>query len=301
VTGSSRSDVDAAIGRIKTTYGGWVRGTPIARMREDWDQLFRVDDLKATLESVDADGVPAMWVSAANVGAGRAILYLHGGGFQVGSANSHAELMACLSRATGCRVLGVNYRLAPEHTYPAALRDTRTAYEWLLTQKRSANHCALAGDSAGANLVLLLLLALRDEGRLMPAAAALLSPWTDLTAGGESYSTRSASDPIHQRPMVLALARSYLGPAIDARSPAVSPLFADMRGLPPLLIQVGDRETLLSDSVALADIARERGVIVELEVWKDMFHVFQQFPRDLIEARDAIAVIGRFLNQRLDL
>jgi monoterpene epsilon-lactone hydrolase len=299
VSRSSEADIEAAVRRIKKVTGGWVRGTTVVQMRTDWDQLFSVDHPAAQLTPINAGGVPAVWVIAPGARFDRAILYLHGGGFQIGSTNSHAELMVNISRAAGCAVLGLNYRRAPEYIYPIAIQDTRAAYDWLCQQMKSPSYIGLAGDSAGGNLVLLLVLALRDEGKHMPAGAALLSPWTDLTAQGASYKSPPTIDPIHQRPMVMALAKTYLG-GRDAASPLVSPLFADFHGLPPLLVQVGDREILLSDSVSLAEACAAKNVTVDLTVWSNMFHVFQQFSNDLVEARSAIAAIGRFFHERLN-
>jgi acetyl esterase/lipase len=292
---NSEAPLGAAIARVKKVYQSWYRSTTIAQMRDDWDSLFGSAAVNASIESVSAGGVPAQWIDAAGARRDRAVLYFHGGGFQVGSTRSHCELMACISEAAGCRVLGADYRLAPEHRFPAALHDACAAFDWLLAQGFRPADIALAGDSAGAGLALSTLLSLRDAGRAMPAAAVLMSAWTDLTASGESYATRATADPIHQRPMILAIARNYLGADGDARDPRASPLFADLRGLPPLLIQVGDRETVLSDSTRLADKARAAGVSVELEVWERMIHVFQQFPAELAEAREALQSIGAFL------
>lgn len=292
--------VDVVIDRVRRTYRSWGRGTSVAQMRSDWDRLFAAGGLDAALESVDAGGVPGLWVTAASARSDRVLLYFHGGGFQVGSTRSHAELMASISQAAGCRVLGIDYRLAPENCFPAPLDDAQTAFRWLRSQGFGASHIALGGDSAGGGLALSTLLALRNAGESLPACAVLLSAWTDLTASGEAYESRAASDPIHQRPMILAMARNYLGATADATDPLASPLFADLTGLPPLLLQVGDRETVLSDSTAFADKARAAGVKVELEVWEEMIHVFQQFPAELVQAREAIAVIGTFLRRHAD-
>ena len=292
---TTETPIDTVIARVRKVYGGWGHSTTIEQMRRDWDELFGSDAFAATVEPVSANGLNAQWITAPGARRDKVVVYFHGGGFQVGSARSHRELMACISEAGACRVLGVDYRLAPEHRFPAALHDARAAYEWLLAQGMRAADIALAGDSAGAGLVLSTLLSLRDAGRPLPAAAVLMSAWTDLTASGQTYETRAQSDPIHQRQMILAMARSYLGDEGDARDPLASPLFADPKGLPPLLMQVGDRETVLSDSTHFADKARAAGVHVELEVWEHMIHVFQQFPSELIEARKALQSIGAFL------
>lgn len=292
--------VDEVIERVRRVYGSWKRDTTVAQMRQDWDTLFGGVPVDAALEDVDAGGVKAQWVSAPGVDAQRAVLYFHGGGFQVGSLVSHRELMAQLSAAAQCRVLGVDYRLAPEHRYPAALDDASAAWQWLIGQGFEARHIALAGDSAGGGLALSLLLRLRDAGQPLPAAAVLMSAWTDLTASGASYGTRADSDPIHQRPMIVAMARNYLGKEGNPADPQVSPLFADLKGLPPLLAQVGDRETVLDDSRDFVARAKEAGVDATLQVWDHMIHVFQQFPAQLPEARAAIQDLGRFLRQHLE-
>jgi monoterpene epsilon-lactone hydrolase len=301
--------IEAVIARVKQVYGRWGRATGVAQMRADWDALFGAVAVDAHIEPVivraallgntGGEALGGEWVTAAGARQDRAVLYLHGGGFQVGSSRSHRELMAGISRAADARVFGLDYRRAPEHRFPAPLDDALDAFDWLSAQGFAASALALAGDSAGAGLALATLLALRDAGRALPAAAVLMSAWTDLTASGPSYQSRAARDPIHQRAMILAMARNYLGADGDARDPRASPLFAELRGLPPLLIQVGDRETVLSDSTLFADKARAAGVRVELEVWDDMIHVFQQFPAELIEAREALGSIGTFLREHL--
>jgi monoterpene epsilon-lactone hydrolase len=293
--------VDSVIARVKAVYGSWRRDTTVAQMRADWDHLFSATG-DASVEAIECGGVPCQWITAPGARADKAIAYLHGGGFQVGSLASHRELMAGLSAAAGARVLGVGYRLAPEHRYPAALDDTIAAWGWLRAHGFRARDIAFAGDSAGAGLALSTLLALQDKGQELPAAALLMSAWTDLTASGESYETRATEDPIHQRPMILATARNYLGKAGDANHPLVSPLMAlpaQLRGLPPMLFQVGDRETVLSDSEAFARKAREAGANARCEAWPGMIHVFQQFPAELHEARQAIASAGQFLAAHL--
>lgn len=291
--------VEQVIERVRQVYGSWKRDTTVAQMRQDWDALFGGVPVNATTEAVNAGGVKALWVNSPGVDAQRVVLYFHGGGFQVGSVVSHLELMAGLSAASRCCVLGVDYRLAPEHRYPAALDDAWVAHQWLVGQGVAPNHIALAGDSAGGGLALSLLLRLREAGQPMPAAVALMSAWTDLTASGASYSTRASTDPIHQRPMIVAMARNYLGKDGNAADPLVSPLFADLKGLPPLLAQVGDRETVLDDSRDFVARARGAGVDATLQVWDHMIHVFQQFPAQLPEARAAIDDMGRFLQRHL--
>jgi monoterpene epsilon-lactone hydrolase len=293
--------IDLAIARIRAVYRSWNRDTSVTQMRSDWDAAFGGSTAAVTYERVSAGGVDGEWISPANAPLDKAILYFHGGGFRIGSVASHRDLIAQIALAGGCRVLAINYRLAPEHRFPAALDDALAAHGWMLDQGLKPDNIAFAGDSAGGNLVLAAMLALRERGLPLPIAAALMSPWTDLAATGTSYVSRAEADPIHQRPMILALAKNYLGGQGDPCDPLVSPLYADLRGLPPLLIQVGDRETVLDDSVMLTDLARAAGVDVHLEVWGGMIHVFQMFGAELPEARRAIASIAGFLNQHLHI
>lgn len=286
--------IDQVIEQVQAVYGSWGRKTTVAQMRADWDRLFGETVSPDSSQPVDADGVCAAWIDAPEIDRDRVLLYFHGGGFQVGSVRSHFDLMHRLSAAARCRVLAVDYRLAPEHIFPAALEDALSAYAWLLEQGVPATNIALAGDSAGGGLALSLLLQLRDAGLALPASAAVMSAWTDMTASGESYQTRADSDPIHQRRMVLAMAGNYLGQQ-DASDPRVSPLFAELQGLPPLLLQVGDRETVLDDSRMFARKAQAAGVAVQLQVYDAMIHVFQQFPQQLAQAREAIAAVGQHL------
>lgn len=293
--------IDLAIERIRAVYRNWNRDTSVAQMRSDWDAAFGSSTAAVICERIVAGGVDGEWISPASAPDDRAILYFHGGGFRIGSVTSHRDLIAQIALASGCRVLAINYRLAPEHRFPAALDDALAAYGWMLGQGLSPDNIAFAGDSAGGNLVLATMLALRDRGLALPISAVLMSPWTDLAATGASYVSRAEADPIHQRPMILALAKNYLGGQGDPCDPLVSPLYADLRGLPPLLIQVGDRETVLDDSVMFAEKARAAGIDVSLEVWDGMIHVFQMFGAELSEAHRAIASIAGFMNRHLHI
>lgn len=281
--------------RIQGVYSSWSRDTSVAQMREDWDALFGVDGAGVAIEQVQVGETSAEWLKP-EAGKSAVLLYLHGGGFKLGSLTSHRELMLGIAQAAGVSVLGLAYRLAPEFRFPAPLDDTCAAYRWLLAQGVSPNQIILAGDSAGGNLVMTALIRLRDAGDPMPAGAVLLSPWTDLTASGDSYETRKRADPIHQRRMIQAMAEHYLA---GADPKLASPLFADLRGLPPTLIQVGDAETVLSDAVDLAQRMDDAGNDVHLQVWPRMIHVFQQFPHELSEARQARQEIGAFIERAL--
>jgi epsilon-lactone hydrolase len=292
------------IDRVRGVYGSWRRDTGVTRMREDWEALFAPRD-EIALSHFTLGGVDVAWVIASGAAASgaatpdadsaRTLVYFHGGGFRVGSVRSHCELMWHLSRAAGCRVLGVDYRLAPEHAHPAPLHDALAVYRALLAGGVEAGDIALAGDSAGGNIVLNLLLQLRDTGEPMPARAVLMSAWTDLAATGESYQTRAGADPIHQQRMIQSMAAGYLGTGVSPEDPAVSPLYAPLHGLPPLLLQVGDAETVLDDSRLFAQRAQAAGGAATLSVYPHMIHVFQQFMHDLPEAREAIDEAGAFL------
>ncbi|MCK1394408.1 alpha/beta hydrolase [Bradyrhizobium sp. 1] len=270
-------------------------------MRADWDELFS-SSVSATIEPVQAGAVACEWVRPPAARRDAAIVYLHGGGFRVGSPTSHREIIARLALEAGIQALAVDYRLVPEHLLPAALDDAMAVLEWLEKSGLPADRIALAGDSAGAALALGVMVARLQQGKRSPAAAYLMSAWTDLTASGESYQSHAALDPIHQRPMILAMARSALGAGASAEDPRLSPLLASaeiMRALPPILMQVGERETLLSDTEEFAARASAAGASVRSEIWPGMIHVFQQFPDELPEAREAVAAGGKFIAAHL--
>ncbi len=249
-------------------------------------------------EPVRADGVPCEWVDAPGVAADAAILYLHGGGYVVGSINSHRAHVARLSAACGTRGLAVDYRLAPEHPHPAAVEDAVAAYRWLLGRGLAPRRIVVAGDSAGGGLTVATLLALRDAGHPLPACGVCISPWTDLTCSSGSMTTRAAVDPMVKPDVLRRMAAAYLGGG-DARTPLASPNFAQLRGLPPLLVHVGTAETLLDDSTTLAELARAAGVDITLGVWEEMIHVWHCFAPLLPEADQAIAQIGEYVRAQV--
>ena len=270
-------------------------------MRANFEDLAKNTPIPPDIkqEKVSAGGVPSEWIAAPNASADRVVLYLHGGGYVVGSVNTHRDLMARISRASGFRVLGVDYRLAPEHPFPAAVDDALAAYRWLLAQGVQPSRIAVAGDSAGGGLTMATLVAIRDAQLPVPGAGVCLSPWVDLEGIGESMTTKASVDPVVQKQGLTAMAAAYLGGKAP-RTPLAAPLYADLQGLPPLLIQVGEAETLLDDSNRLAERAKAAGVKVTLEPWKDMIHVWQLFASFLPEGQEAIDGIGKYLRATIN-
>lgn len=253
----------------------------------------------ATVTPVNANGIPGEWVTVEESNPNRRVLYFHGGGYVFGSPLTHRRLCEDIARAGGCAVLNLDYRLAPEHPFPAAVDDAIEALKFVQANgpegAGTPQSTFVAGDSAGGGLVLATLLAARDQGLDQPAAAVSISAWTDLTNSGESITALADDDPQKSSvPMLQNLARQYLGEA-EAENPLASPLYADYAGLPPLLLQVGGAEMLLSDTTRAAERARAAGVDVIEEVWDDMFHVWHQYAPMLPEGRQAIARIGEFI------
>jgi len=249
-------------------------------------------DVVCTL--VKAGGVPAEWIDTPGAARDRVILYLHGGGYTMGSINTHRAMISRIGRASAARVLALDYRLAPENPFPAAVDDATGAYKWLLGEGYKSKRIVISGDSAGGGLTVATLLALRDMRIPLPAAAVPISPWTDLAGTGESLQTRAAADPMVQAEQLAPQAKMYYG-TNDPKNPLISPLYADLRGLPPMLIQVGDAEILLDDATRLAERARNAGVDVDLEVWMEMPHVWHVFAKLLPEGQGAIERIGGFV------
>ncbi|MCY4618269.1 MAG: alpha/beta hydrolase [Chloroflexi bacterium] len=255
----------------------------------------------ATVTPVVANGVPGEWVTVAESDPNRRLLYVHGGGYVIGSAVTHRRLCEDIARAGGCAVLNLDYRLAPEHPFPAAVEDAIEGLKFLQANgpngAGAAESTFVAGDSAGGGLTLATLLAARDQGVDQPNAGIGISAWTDLAITGETIQTRADADPlITDSAMVSGMAAQYLGDAA-ADDPLASPLYADYAGLPPLLLQVGDAEILLSDTTRVAEKARAAGVDVVEEVWNEMFHVWHAFAPMLPEGQAAIDRIGEFINQ----
>jgi acetyl esterase/lipase len=279
--------------------GGPVRGDTIEEQRANMEAALAAipvpDDVR--LEAVTVGGVPAEWTTVPASQAARVVVYFHGGGYCIGSVRSHRLLVAGIGHAAKARVLSVDYRLAPEHPHPAAVDDAVAVYRALREQGVSAGAIGFAGDSAGGGLAVATLLALRAAGDGLPAAAACLSPWMDLSMSGESLRTRAAIDPVCSEPMLRRMAAAYLA-GRDARAPLASPLFADLAGLPPLLVQVGTAEVLYDDAASFAERASRAGVDVTFEPWEDMIHVWHAFAMLLPEGQQAIDRVGAYLAAR---
>ncbi len=248
--------------------------------------------------TVDAGGVKAEHVTTSRSQHDRYVLHLHGGAYLLGFPALFRDFTWRIADAAGARVLCLDYRLAPEHPFPAAIEDATAAYHWLTAQCTKSRHVAIIGDSSGGGLALASMMHLRDEGSPLPAAAVLLSPWTDLALTGQSLTEFGSSDPMVPVELMPRAVELYLAGA-DPRSPYASPLYGDPAGLPPTLIHVGSDEALRDDAVRMAERLRAMDCEVELETWPRMFHVWHMFARILPEARAAIARIGAFLQARL--
>ncbi len=248
------------------------------------------------VEAVSANGVAAEWTTTPAADTSRVVMFLHGGGYVSGSLDSHRHMVAQLGREAHARTLALDYRLAPEYPFPAALEDTLAGYRFLLAQGILPQRIALCGESAGGGLALAAMISLREAGEPLPACAWLSSPWTDLAQSGETMKTKDEIDPLVHKPYLDELAAVYLHGA-DVRNPLVSPIYADLHGLPPLLIHVGSAETLLDDSVRIATRAGAAGVRVTLDIWPNMIHAFPLFYPQVAMARRALAQAGGFMQE----
>ncbi|RBP08546.1 acetyl esterase/lipase [Roseiarcus fermentans] len=252
-----------------------------------------------TLETVDAGGRPGEVLLAPESDPTKILLFFHGGGYCSGSILSHRRMVTEAGRACGLRTLALDYRLAPEHPFPAALDDARAAWRRLRESGVEAGRIVVGGDSAGAGLALALMQRLREEGEAQPACAWLVSPWTDLTMSGATLTSKDADDPLIHKTYLEALASAYVPDDMDRANPSLSPLFADLSGFPPMLIQVGSEETLLSDAARLAEAAGGARVAATLEVWPRMIHAWPLWNARLNAGRRALAHLGAFARSAL--
>ena len=255
------------------------------------------EDVK--LEPVDLGGIPCEWSSVPGADPSRVLMFFHGGGYCSGSIMSHRRMATEAGRAGGLRTLAVGYRLAPEHPFPAALEDALTVWRRLLRQGYAAKHIAVGGDSAGANLTLALVGELKRAGEDLPGCLWLASPWTDLAMSGRTLLSKSAVDPLIHKEYLEELASAYAPAEMDRKDPRLSPLYADLKGLPPTLIQVGSAETLLDDAVRFAAAAGAADVAVTLEIWPHMIHAWPLWNARLEPGRRALAHLGVFLRQNV--
>ena len=282
-------DMDLATADVKET-------------RQRLDKLSRLlkRAFRVRVEETTVNGLKAEWLKPKGVPEGKVLLYLHGGAYVLCSCRTHRQLVSHIARAAGINALVPEYRLAPENPFPAAIDDAVGVYRSLLAEGTSPNDIFIAGDSAGGGLTVATLLELRHAGDPMPAAAVLLSPFLDITASGESATSRAAADPWFRADEMDVVARYYCPDEQDLQNPLISPVFANVAGLPPTLIQVGDDEILLSDSTRFAEKMKSAGCEVELEVWPEMWHVFQLFIGKMPESRRAINKIGEYLRAKAD-
>lgn len=281
---------------VKPVLSAWV---PVGIQRA-WTRAVMASSLPpraARAETISMNGVPAERVTVP-VSGQRVLMYLHGGGYCVGASRPYRPLAAQLARATEAAAYVPDYRLAPEHPHPAALEDALSAYRWLLGRGVNPAMVCLGGDSAGGGLALATAVAIRADGLPLPAALALISPWVDLSLSGESMATLARRDPMLSASILGSWARAYRG-AVAAGHPACSPLFADLEGLPPMLIQVGTEEVLLSDAERLEEKARSAGVTVRLTHYERMWHDFPMHAGVLRESDRAISEIGEFVKNTI--
>jgi monoterpene epsilon-lactone hydrolase len=293
--GQSEIDAVRALLTAKPRPVGW------AERRARLDEVGSVWPVAGdvTFEAADLDGVPGEFSIVPGSDASRVLMFFHGGGYCSGSILSHRRLVTEAGRAAGARTLAVGYRLAPEHPFPAAIDDALGAWRYLRSQGIAAAQIAVGGDSAGGGLTLALIMSLRDAKQELPGCAWLVSPWTDLTMSGETLATKDTIDPIIHKPYLGELADAYLPARMDRNDPRVSALYADLRGLPPVLIQVGSSETLLSDSTRFAAAAGAAEVPVTLEIWPHMIHAWPMWNAHLEPGRDALASAGAFIRRHL--
>ena len=286
---------------IRTLLGSKPRPVGWAARRQRLDEIGAVWPVASdvTLTAVDINGIPGEWSTVPGSNSSRVLLFLHGGGYCSGSIISHRRMVSEAGRAAGVRTLAIGYRLAPENPFPAAFDDAVTAWHFLRRQGIAAQHIAMGGDSAGGGLSLAVALKLHDVNEELPACLWLVSPWTDLTMSGSTLITKDAVDPLIHKGYLRELADAYLGGDADRKDPRVSTLFANLVGMPPLLIQVGSAETLLDDSVRLAAAAGEADVPVTLEIWPQMIHAWHLWNARLESGRRALGNAGSFMRLHL--
>jgi monoterpene epsilon-lactone hydrolase len=293
----AQSEIEA----VRALLGSKPRPIDWPERRKRLDEVGSVwsvaDDVK--LAAVNVNGLPGEWSIVPGSDPSRVLMFFHGGGYCSGSIISHRRLVTEAGRAAGVRTLAIGYRLAPEHPFPAAYDDALTAWRFLRDENISAAHIAIGGDSAGAGLTVALITRLRDAYEKLPSCAWLISPWTDLTMSGSTLLSKEAVDPLIHKQYLNELADGYLSAGIDRKDPRVSPLFADLKGFPPTLIQVGSAETLLDDATRFAAVAGAADVRVTLEIWPQMIHAWPLWNAHLEPGRRALVSAGTFIRESL--
>jgi epsilon-lactone hydrolase len=294
----AQSEIEA----VRALLGSKPRPVDWPERRRRLDEVGSVwsvaDDVK--LAAVNVNGLPGEWSIVPGSDPSRVLMFFHGGGYCSGSILSHRRLVTEAGRAAGVRTLAIGYRLAPEHPFPAAYDDALTAWRFLRDENISAADIAISGDSAGAGLTVALITRLRDAHEELPSCAWLISPWTDLTMSGSTLLSKEAVDPLIHKQYLNELADGYLSAGIDRKDPRVSPLFADLKGVPPTLIQVGSAETLLDDATRFAAVAGAADVRVTLEIWPQMIHAWPLWNAHLEPGRRALTSAGIFIRESLE-
>ena len=291
---------------IRWVTGRYIRGLdvstlPVATARGHFEKIARMFLVRAIgvdVEKTEIGGVDVDWLRPKKARTDRVLLYLHGGAYVMGSPRTHRQLVSHTARAAGVVAVLPDYRLAPEHPYPAAIDDALAVYRGLLESGFKPGDIIIGGDSAGGGLTVATLLSLRHAGLPMPAAAVLLSPFLDVTGSGESAQTRADRDPWFDVADLHVVARYYCPDEKEWRNALISPVFANAAGMPPMLIHVGDDEILLSDSTRFAEKLEAAGIDVELEIWPEMWHVFQMFIGKMPESKAAVKKIAAYIQER---
>jgi acetyl esterase/lipase len=286
--------IRALLGSKPRPVGWFERRARLDEVGSTWPVA---SDVKC--ETIDCDGVAGEWSIVSGSEPSRVLLYFHGGGYCSGSIVSHRRMVTEAGRAAGMRTLAIDYRLAPEHPYPAAHEDALAAWRFLRSQGIAAANIAVGGDSAGGNLTLSLINRLRAAGDELPASAWLVSPWTDLTMSGATLQTKDSVDPLIHTAYLTELADAYAPPPMDRRDHLISPLFGELAGLPPILIQVGSAETLLADATRLAAAAGAADVDVTLQIWPHMIHAWPVWNARLEDGRRALTSAGQFIRTHI--
>lgn len=293
---TAKSELDELIAHVRSVFDSWNERTTIAEMRSGWESLFHGTKfvVGATSQKIQTTDFKGEWIVAPEAENDRVVVYLHGGGYVIGSVESYRDMCERLSRAAKACVLAVDYRLAPEHPFPAAVEDAVSAYRWVLNRGIRPNRIAIAGDSAGGALTLAVLFVIRQEGSALPACAVPISPWVDLEHTSETFQTMDAVEPMCHKATLEGCAKLYL-PTGHVKNPLAAPIYGDFTGLPPLFVPVGGHETLLDDARRVTALAKAADVPVELKIYDRQIHVFQIFASRMQEAQLGIEDIGRFI------